>query len=264
MGDEPEAENRVSSEGTSAPNETPPSGKSGEGGALTRRGFLGLGGAGLAGIVVGGAVGYALHQTSTAAPVEAKLPLMYFNDAQFKAVEALTERIFPADSTGPGAKDARVANYIDRAMNEAWGRGERIYKQGPFITPTESGHGNQSPMVPRDTYTIALQQLDAYTKKTFAGKTFDELAAADQDVKIQALIDGKVDTFTVVSGPAFFGLLRQNTLEGLFGDPFYGGNRNMIGWRHLGFPGDPMAYGDQYAKHIGNFAPYPVEPKPMD
>src|SRR5258708_12333170 len=155
MGDEPEAENRVSSEGTSAPNETPPSGKSGEGGALTRRGFLGLGGAGLAGIVVGGAVGYALHQTSTAAPVEAKLPLMYFNDAQFKAVEALTERIFPADSTGPGAKHARVANSIDRAMKEACGRGERIYNHAPLITPTEHGHRTPPPPIPLDTHTLS-------------------------------------------------------------------------------------------------------------
>jgi len=62
----------------------------------------------------------------------------------------------------------------------------------------------------------------------------------------------------------FFAIFRQNVLEGLFADPLYGGNANLIGWKWIGFPGDPMAYGDPYGKLIDKFdTPYNVEPKPL-
>jgi len=38
-------------------------------------------------------------------------------------------------------------------------------------------------------------------------------------------------------GQAFFDLLLQTPIEGFFSDPIYGGNRDMIGWKLIGFPG---------------------------
>ena len=81
---------------------------------------------------------------------------------------------------------------------------------------------------------------------------------------LHALEQGKVDTFTAIPAAQFFAMFRQNVLEGLFADPLYGGNANLVGWKWIGFPGDPMAYGDPYGKLIDKFdTPYNVEPKPL-
>lgn len=231
--------------------------------SVSRRQFLTFGGATAAGLVVGGAVGYAVHQAPSQPPPQIPPPpIRFFTDAQFRVVEAMSERIFPADSEGPGAKEARVAYYIDGQLTSGWGRGERLYLQGPFVTPTDSGHGWQIPMTPRDVYKDALAAIDAYTQKQFS-KTFDQLTAKQQDGVLQMLSAGKVDTFRTVSSPQFFTMFRQNVLEGLFGDPLYGGNYNLVGWKWLGFPGDPHAYGLQYGKHMFKVQPYRVEPRPL-
>ena len=58
-------------------------------------------------------------------------------------------------------------------------------------------------------------------------------------------------------------MFRQNVLEGMLADPMYGGNRDMVGWRWVGFPGDPMRRGDPYAKWVFSDKPYPYEHKPL-
>lgn len=230
---------------------------------VSRRQFLTLGGAAAAGLVVGGAVGYSLHQPPAATVASTPPPpLRFFNQLQLTVVEAMAETIFPTTSDGPGAKEARVAYYIDGQLASGWGRGERLYKQGPFLTPTDSGHGWQIPMTPRDVYADALIAIDSYTKKSF-NKTFDGLTSAQQTQALQLMSDGKMDTFTTVTSSQFFSMFRQNVLEGLFGDPLYGGNYNLIGWKWVGFPGNPHAYGNVYGKHIFNFQPYRVDPKPL-
>lgn len=230
---------------------------------VSRRRFLTFGGATAAGLVVGGAVGYAVHQPpSQPAPQTPPPPIRFFTDAQFRVVEAMAERIFPADSEGPGAKEARVAYYIDGQLTSGWGRGERLYLQGPFVAPADSGHGWQIPMTPRDVYKDGLAAIDAYTQKQF-NKPYDQLTAKQQDDILQMLSGGKVSTFQTVTSAQFFSMFRQNVLEGLFGDPLYGGNFNLAGWKWLGFPGDPHAYGLQYGKHIFKAQPYRVEPRPL-
>ena len=60
-----------------------------------------------------------------------------------------------------------------------------------------------------------------------------------------------------VNSKAFFQLLWQNTKEGFFADPVYGGNRNMVGWKMIGFPGARYDYRDWIDKHN---QPYPLPP----
>jgi gluconate 2-dehydrogenase gamma chain len=156
-----------------------------------------------------------------------------------------------------------VLDYIDGRLVSAWGLGGRTYRQGPYFAPQDSGHGLQTPMTPRDIYLDALAALDAYCQRQF-GTTFDQASSSQQDDALHALEQGKVDTFTTISSAQFFAIFRQNVLEGLFADPLYGGNANLIGWKWIGFPGDPMAYGDPYGKLIDKFdTPYNVEPKPL-
>ena len=55
----------------------------------------------------------------------------------------------------------------------------------------------------------------------------------------------------------FFELMLQNTMEGFFADPLYGGNRGMASWKMIGFPGARYDYRDHIDKHN---VPYPKGP----
>jgi gluconate 2-dehydrogenase gamma chain len=186
-------------------------------------------------------------------------PLRFFNSAQAAVITAMAERIFPADSTGPGATDAHVVDYIDGQLAGDWGWGSRMYLRGPFFPAETSGHGWQSPMNPRDTYTDSLAGLDAYCQATYQN-SFDQLSTTTQDTVLTALFAGKVSM--TISSTAFFSMFLQNVKEGLFSDPIYGGNYNFIGWKWVRFPGNPMAYGDPYATYIDQYNyPYNVAPQ---
>ena len=58
---------------------------------------------------------------------------------------------------------------------------------------------------------------------------------------------------------SFFSVLLQNTMEGYFADPMYGGNRNNAVWKMIGFPGAIGMYGDVIEKYRNKR--YDVEPK---
>jgi gluconate 2-dehydrogenase gamma chain len=130
--------------------------------------------------------------------------------AESDVLEAMTARIIPSDESGPGAKEARAAHYIDRAL------------AGPM-----SGF--------RASYATGLASLDAYarSKKSAA---FAQLTPVDQDALLTDLQSG---TATGFAGPpaVFFNLVRQHTIEGTFSDPYYGGNANFVGWDLIGYPG---------------------------
>ena len=68
---------------------------------------------------------------------------------------------------------------------------------------------------------------------------------------------------TAFASSDFYAMFRQNVLEGMLADPAYGGNKDMVGWKWVGFPGDPMRYGDVYADYIFTSKPYPHEKNPL-
>ncbi len=67
--------------------------------------------------------------------------------------------------------------------------------------------------------------------------SFARLDAASQDEVITALEEGKAGGFSYPTAQAFFNTLRTHTMEGMFADPVYGGNKDFAGWRLVGFPG---------------------------
>jgi gluconate 2-dehydrogenase gamma chain len=232
---------------------------------MTRRRLLIAGMAGVAGATVVGGL------TEAAPAVEAATVtprLRFFTTYESKLVTAMAEVIWPTDDLGPGAKEAGVTFYIDGQLAGPWGSGNRMYMQGPFFTPVDSGHGWQSAMVPRDAYRASLPTVDNYARTTY-GDWFFNLPATTQAQVMTDLSSGKVTLpiggATTFAGTDFFTLFRENVLEGMLADPMYGGNKNMIGWRWVGFPGDPMRRGDPYAKWIFSDKPYPYEhrPEPM-
>ncbi|RKD95445.1 gluconate 2-dehydrogenase subunit 3 family protein [Halopiger aswanensis] len=199
--------------------------------------------------------------------------LEYFTIRQARVVHDMTARIYPSDDNGPGAPEAGVVYFIDGQMNSAWGRGERWYMQGPFAgkdptdpfeedaeepadidesprvpwaetNPSET-QGWQYALTPNEAYDQGIHAVEEYVQAEYDADSFTGLEDEQQDEVIEALEEGEVETFedSDIDPDGFFLLVRQNTLEGMFSDPMYGGNREMVGWRLKGFPGTPGALG---------------------
>ena len=181
--------------------------------------------------------------TPTAEPGDKAL-YVYFNAAEAGFIEAACERLIPHDDVGPGALDAGVPNYLDKQLGGSWGAGERLYRSGPWQPGTPS-QGYQLPFTPAELFHNALRAILA----EFEGKTaFKELAPDQQDAFLKTLESGGKDLGGIPSG-VFFQTLLQMTVEGYFSDPIYGGNKNMVAWRMIGFPGAYADYYDLVDKH---------------
>lgn len=152
--------------------------------------------------------------TPAPAPTTALEGLETLNAVEMEALEAFCARLVPTDEHGPGAAEARVAHYIDRSLAGAL-------------------------MNLRAVYAAGLSALDALATVS-KGKVFAELATADQDALMRDMEAGKAPGF-VPSSAAFFGMVRAHTIEGMFCDPYYGGNADFVGWDLIGYPGLRMS-----------------------
>lgn len=103
-------------------------------------------------------------------------------------------------------------------------------------------------MAPAQLYRAAIAAVDAHTKGTMGGKPFAALTADEQDKLLQQMENGSLK-LTGVNTKTFFKMLLQNTKEGVFSDPIYGGNKDMLGWKMIGFPGARYDYTAWVGKH---------------
>ena len=156
----------------------------------------------------------ALHDAESHAPeapeMAAREALENLTATEADQLEAIVARLIPTDASGPGATEARAAHYIDRALG------------GALVSS-------------RQAYTAGLAALDRYARSS-RGKAFTELSATDQDSVLIDVETGAATGFTG-SSAAFFALVLSHTHQGTFGDPYYGGNANFIGWDLIGYPG---------------------------
>lgn len=171
---------------------------------------------------------------------------LYFDADEARFVEAAVARLIPADALGPGALEAGCALFIDRQLAGPYGRAERWYMLGPWPKGSEQ-QGYQSRTAPAPTYRAAIRALDAHCTRAH-GRPFRALEAAQQDQLLGAMEKGEL-ALDGADAKAFFALLLQNTVEGFFADPIYGGNRDMVGWKLIGFPGARYDYRDYVARH---------------
>ncbi len=164
----------------------------------------------------------------------------FFNSDEAAFIEAAVARLIPADETGPGALEADVPVYIDRQLAGAWGEGARLYQSGPWLAGAPE-LGYQLPFTPaqviRNGVRAILQELDESDSGSFA-----EFDVDAQDAYLRTLEEEERDLGGVPSN-IFFQYLLDMTIEGFFADPIYGGNRDMVGWKLIGFPG---AYANYY------------------
>jgi gluconate 2-dehydrogenase gamma chain len=169
-------------------------------------------------------------------------PLLFFNDFEARTVEAIAERIIPGDETDIGATDAGVVTYIDRTV-AGFGAGlQKVYRLG-------------------------LRDMDVFCRREH-GAAFVDLSSEVQDDVVRRFLgpecgEGAVahkplgeDDYDFASGierhrapgadtaiiTRLFAVVREHAIEGLFCDPAYGGNRDAVGWRLVGFPGVHWGY----------------------
>ena len=159
---------------------------------------------------------YAQRAATSAEPV----PFAFFTDAQAADVDAMSSQIFPTTDT-PGAHEAHVVNFIDRAL-VTFARDRRpVYIQG-------------------------LKDLQAKTKELFPSATkFSALTSAQQ-----------IQLLTSIETTPFFRTVREHTLTGMFASPKHGGNFNKVGWKLIGFEDTlnfkaPFGYYDAAALKAG-------------
>lgn len=138
--------------------------------------------------------------STTAKPAAAFLP------EQRRILEALIDRIIPRDDNGPGALDAGAADYIDRSFVEFIGAEKDSFAQG-------------------------LAAMDAFAR-TSQGASFADLSPEKRDAVLTAVDNGEANQLR-----AFFARARRLTLEGMFCDPHWGGNKNFVGWDLIKYPG---------------------------
>jgi gluconate 2-dehydrogenase gamma chain len=129
---------------------------------------------------------------------------------QSAILDAVVARLIPSDDLGPGAKEAGAVHYIDRALGGALASSRPAYASG-------------------------LAALDRYARSS-RGDSFARLSPTDQDSVLIDVETGAATGFTG-SSAVFFNLVLNHTHQGTFGDPYYGGNANFVGWDLLGYPG---------------------------
>ncbi len=173
--------------------------------SLSRRTIVKLAAAGL----VGGIVGAGSTAIATRIGRTAKRAYRNFNDAEAALLIAVCERIIPADDA-PGATDAGVIRFIDRQLSGAHRRHGAAYRSG----------------------LEALRQ----TWQHLHQRDFPALAPEVQDELLNRLDAGKVpaELWTQPTAPAFFRLVVEHTMQGFYGSPRHGGNRDYLSYRMLG------------------------------
>ena len=198
----------------------------------------------------------------------------FFDAHQRATIEAAMARIIPTDDQ-PGAKEAGTVEFVDRYLSGL----EFVYAKpdGSGFEKLECKRAQawqQRVEILRAKYVEGIKELDRRSQSRFAAD-FVQLATEQQDgilydMERTALqVEAKLTEAQVVAGfapvePAlqqtnaeieldFFPLLALHTRQGFYADPIYGGNKDRVGWKLIGFEGpESMA-----ETHAGRFSTLP-------
>lgn len=189
-----------------------------------------------------------------AEPKPAKPEEHFFDESEQRFIESAVDRLIPPDEKWPGAAGVGVVEYIDRQLARPWGRGELMYRHGPFRqgSPTQ---GYQLEYTWAELFRRSIHAINNHF--TAQGTSFAQLSNEQKDAYLVSLEKRGIDLDGVPSG-TFFEELLNLTVQGFFADPMYGGNKNMVAWRMIGFPGAYADYYDFVDKHGIEFKREPL------
>jgi gluconate 2-dehydrogenase gamma chain len=133
----------------------------------------------------------------------------YFDEEEITLLDALAEQIIPTDDF-PGGKWANVSNYIDKQLVSYYRHLQTTYREG----------------------------LSAFQKTVIQmkGKKFEELPFEEQTPILEKMEKGDFsgDFWKNHPSPDFFEMIRQHSMQGFYGTPVHGGNKEYISYRMLG------------------------------
>jgi gluconate 2-dehydrogenase gamma chain len=225
--------------------------------SIPRRSFLK--GAGAAGTAVATALSGALPapaQAQTAPPAKDAHPpaplaadaLLTLTATEAAFLSAAYDTFIPADRLSPSGTDCGLVIFMDRQLAGAWGGGARLYRGGPFIQGKRE-QGYQLSLTPREFFAAGIKAANEWTRRTY-GKDFDRLPPAEREAALKTMDEGKAE-FAEINAKQFFEMLYQSAMEGFFADPIYGGNRDKVSWRMVGYPGLPATYAGKALEYRG-------------
>jgi len=134
--------------------------------------------------------------------------------ADRRTLDAFIDRLIPSDELGPGATESGAGDYIDRCLAD-------------YLAAEKTSIVN------------GIAALNAYARSS-QGSAFADLPAEKRDAVLTA-----IDSNQVPNLRAFFDRVRRLTLEGMFSDPYWGGNRNFAGWDLIRYPGARLLTGPE-------------------
>lgn len=135
------------------------------------------------------------------------------SETQLHLLAAIVDRIIPKDELSPSASECGVTEYINRSLGDYLAAEKPAFIEG-------------------------LEMTDAFARRS-QNQAFVDLSAEKQDAVLMAMDNGTAAGFANAKG--FFNRARRLTLEGMFGDPYYGGNKDFAGWDLIKYPGPRLA-----------------------
>jgi gluconate 2-dehydrogenase gamma chain len=164
----------------------------------------------------------------SAPPAAAQVPATVFSAEQRRILEAFIDRLIPKDESGPGAVECGVGDYIDRCLADFLAAEKPQFLEG---------------LAGLDLFALRTQRI-----------AFASLTAEKRDEVLTAIDNNQAPNLR-----GFFNRVRRLTLEGMFGDPVYGGNKNFAGWDLIRYPGAKLAVGPEDQKMKTAPTPYRKE-----
>ena len=164
--------------------------------------------------------------------------MMYFSETEARLVEAMAARIIPSEPGSPGAREADVVAYIDRAVAGYFRDLQGLYREGARRLDTfcRDRYGSEFANLTEEEQDGILHSLDT---RHGDGEGVSAVPAAASEAAPDLAAPRNVETDLLAR---FFEVVRDHTIQGLFGDPMYGGNRDKLGWKLIGFPGAQWEY----------------------
>lgn len=179
---------------------------------------------------------------------------VFTKESDHRTLTAVFDRLMPADELGPSASQAGCIEFLDAQLAGPFGEGASLYRDKPFDPAQDKMM--QTPQfiaTPRERYETGLAALEAYARK-HDNASFADLQPNRIDEILTAMETSQLDLGPDINTKAFFELMLMNVREGYFADPIYGGNKDMAGWKMIGFPGaryDYRQYADRTGEHLG-------------
>ena len=182
-----------------------------------------------------------------------------FSPDEAEFVETLVNIMCPADNLTPNGVDCGLATFIDRQLAGDFGRGDRLYRSGPWHRGKPQ-LGYQLPLTPEQFFKTGVAAAKAACT-TKLGKGFDELSEAEANAFLTDLAGGKYDDPRAPLAEWFNDLVYPLFTQACYADPLYGGNRGKVFWKLIGYPGLPAFHTKDMVEFRGKPHPGALDPK---